>query len=152
MRKTAICFLLILLTLLLLTVCAHAGDASISGQAWYDASGDGIHKDGARALTRVSITLYKVEADGSETRLGQQGTRVDGTYAFTGLDAGTYVLSVTLPTEHEFIAPKEGGSVILPATGQISRSLPFVLEDGQHLDNMHIGASKASCFIKVYVF
>ncbi len=152
MRKTAICFLLILLTLLLLTVCAHAGDASVSGQAWYDASGDGIHKEGARALARVSITLYRVEADGSETRLGQQGTRVDGTYAFTGLDAGTYVLSVTLPTEHEFIAPKEGGSVILPATGQISRSLPFVLEDGQHLDNMHIGASKASCFIKVYVF
>ena len=152
MRKIAICFLLTLLTLLLLTVCAHAGDASVSGQAWYDASGDGIHKEGARALTRVSITLYRVGADGSETRIGQQSTRVDGTYSFSGLDAGTYVLSVTLPTEHEFIAPKEGGSVILPATGQISRSLPFVLEDGQHLDNMHIGASKASCFIKVYVF
>lgn len=151
MRKLMPVFLFLLL-LFCLPLCAQAGTAQVSGYTWYDSSGSGLYKEGARALPKVTVTLCRTGEGGDEIRVAQQNTKADGYYCFEGLDAGEYYLRATLPSGHQFIAPQAGGSVILPATGQISRSLPFAVAEGQTLDGMHIGASKAYSFIKVYVF
>ena len=151
MRK-ALPVLLLLMLCCLLPLGAQAGTAQVSGYTWYDSSGNGLFLDGARMLPKVAITLCQTAEDGSEIRVAQQITKADGHYSFEGLNAGWYYLRASLPDGHQFIAPLEGGSVILPAAGQISCSLPFELSEGQVMDAAHVGASKATSFIKVYVF
>ncbi len=152
MRKSLYLSLFFLFLCCLIPCCALADGASVSGQVWYDNSGSGLYTEGARALSKVAVALHRLESDGSSTLVAQQTTDSSGTYAFTGLNAGEYFLEVTLPDDHQFVFPQEGGSVILPASGKQSRSLPFTLSAGQARNDMHIGASKASCYIKAFIF
>ena len=144
--------IVLLLMLCLAPLCAHAGTSEISGIAWYDSSGTGVLQEKARPQAGVAVSLYRVDENGKETWLLQHNTAADGTYAFTGLDAGTYVLRAKAPSDHLFIEPKAGGSVILPALGDDSTSLPIVLGEGQAVRDAHIGVSRRSCYIKAYVF
>lgn len=143
--------LLFLTCLLLLPAAVLADGGQISGVAWHDNVNDQQYNQGDRLLGRVTAVLYSVNGD-TETQIGKMTTDSDGAYSFTDLPAGNYRLNVTLPEGYQFITPKDGGSIIMPACGQISTSLVFSLADNEVKDAMHIGASKSSSFIKVYVF
>lgn len=149
-RKTCL-FLLVLALFLLAPSFAMAQGGQISGYAWYDTEGDRTYSEGDRTLGRVTAVLYR-SVNGTEEQIGKITTGTDGMYAFTGLAAGEYRLSVTLPDEHNFILPQAGGSIILPGCGTVSSSPAIILADGQVINNAHIGVSKSSGYIKAYVF
>ena len=143
--------LLLLLLFLLLPSFALANGGEISGVAWYDITGDQTYEAGDRTLGRVTVVLYRQE-NGGEKHVGKITTGTDGVFAFTGLAAGEYRMSVTLPDEHNFVAPKAGGSVIMPACGTVSTSQTITLGENEIINNAHVGVSKASTYIKAYVF
>ncbi len=143
--------LLLFLILLLLPAAALSEGGQISGLAWNDNANDHQYNEGDRLLNRVTAVLYSVNGE-SETQVGKMTTGTDGAYAFTGLPAGNYRLNVTLPDGYQFITPKDGGSVILPACGSVSTSLVFSLGENEVKSSMHIGASKSSGYIKAYIF
>lgn len=149
LSKLCLTFMLILFCLL--PLCAQASSASISGQAWLDSANDFYPEEGDRALRGVTVSLFRIEED-EETFVTRVTTGGDGLYSFTGLSAGTYRLSADLPDDHQFTQPREGGSIMLPACGTNSTSLPITLSDGQTVDNAHIGATKSSTYIKAFVF
>ncbi len=144
-----ITMLLFLLSLCLPVFCARAASGQISGYAWQAQSGDKTYDAEDHALTGVSVTLCRAE-DGVE--IAQQTVNRSGAYAFMGLDAGNYYLSVKLPTGYQFIEPCDGGSIMLPADGESSTSAVFALADNQVIDNAHIGASKSVGHLRVYAF
>ena len=147
-RKLTV-LVLLLLALCLPALCAQAASGQISGHAWQAQNGDTTYDAGDRALTGVVITLHRAQ-DGAE--LAQQTVDRSGAYAFSGLGAGQYYLSVSLPTGYQFIEPMDGGSVMLPADGGKSTSAVLTLAEGQSIDSAHIGASKSVGHLRVYAF
>ena len=140
MRRILPVLTLTLCILCLLPLCARAGSGEISGYAFVDKSG-GVFDANGRVISGVPVSLYRLSADGAETRVAQARTGSDGAYAFTGLDAGQYRLYATLPDNYLFTQPHADGSVMLPASGTESFSLPIDVSDGQRIGNAHIGAS-----------
>ena len=127
MRKSLpVLALLFLACCLLMPLPVLAGSSGISGCAWID-SGSGLYEGGGRGQGGVNVSLYRLEADGSEVRLSTTATDSKGQYSFTGLDAGQYRLRAKAPDSCGFIVPREGGSVMLPAVGTASDSLPIQL-------------------------
>lgn len=147
-RKLTV-LVLLLLALCLPALCAQAASGQISGHAWQAQNGDTTYDAGDRALTGVVVTLHRAQ-DGAE--LAQQTVDRSGAYAFSGLGAGQYYLSVSLPTGYQFIEPMDGGSVMLPADGGKSTSAVLTLAEGQSIDSAHIGASKSVGHLRVYAF
>lgn len=150
MRKALLVSILLCL-LSLLPACALAGTGEIWGNAFVD-DGSGILKDQSRPIADVTVTLYRIEASGDETLLARVMTQSDGAFGFTQLNDGQYRLRASLPDTYLFTLPKEGGSVMLPASGEESFSMPIEIAQGQTVRNAHIGAAKSSTYIKVLAF
>jgi len=144
--------LLLLILCCLLPLTALAGTGEISGRAWLDSAGSGIYSPEEKPLAKVTVALCALDAAGKETKVAQQTTDAEGNYRFDGLDAGQYLLRAALPADHQFITPHDGSSVMLPAAGTESRTLPITLANGQTITNAHIGASKGSCYIRAILF
>jgi uncharacterized repeat protein (TIGR01451 family) len=80
--------------------------ASLGGQIYLDASGNGSHDAGEDGIAGVSIHLYSNTngdntIDPGEPLIAATVTNVDGSYLFTGLNAGNYLAEVdttTLPS------------------------------------------------------
>jgi len=72
-------------------------DAAIGYLLWDDENADGIVGPGEAGLANVTLNLLQdVDGDGSfETTIGTSPTSANGTYAFTGLAAGSYRVEVT---------------------------------------------------------
>ena len=152
MRKSLpVLALLFLACCLLMPLPVLAGSSGISGCAWID-SGSGLYEGGGRGQGGVNVSLYRLEADGSEVRLSTTATDSKGQYSFTGLDAGQYRLRAKAPDSCGFIMPREGGSVMLPAVGTASDSLPIQLAEGQLMDDAHIGLSRVLTYVKIIAF
>jgi protocatechuate 3,4-dioxygenase beta subunit len=66
--------------------------ASLSGRVYYDANGDGVYTNGERGL--VTTVTVKNTTDGTVRTVT---TNSDGTWAVTGLTAGTYIVTETQP-------------------------------------------------------
>gem|GEM_PF-1564657 len=66
--------------------------ASISGTKWDDPDSDGIHDPGEPGVPNVVVTLSR----GGKT-VATALTASDGTYAFGGLEPGTWTVTETLP-------------------------------------------------------
>ena len=143
--------LMLLCVLCLLPLTARAGSGEINGYAFVDKGGGVFDADG-RMLSGVSVSLYRVGADGGETRVAQAATGADGFYAFTGLEAGQYRLRAVVPDNYLFTLPRTGGSVMLPACGTQSFSMPIDVAEGERVENAHIGAAFGSTYIKAIVF
>ena len=75
-------------SLLLITSCP-LGTNSISGQVFLDVNGNGIHDAGENGIQGREVDLD----NGSTTT-----TDIDGSFTFTNLQNGTYVVSENLPT------------------------------------------------------
>ena len=88
-----------------------AGSVDISGLVWFDFNRDGIRQ--AEEVQRVSgilVELYKVDESQPNgiAKVDSMTTLADGSYAFTGLDAGVYFIRVTAPNNR--ISPQDAGS------------------------------------------
>ncbi|MBO4836240.1 MAG: hypothetical protein J5564_00940, partial [Clostridia bacterium] len=151
MRKLIPCLTLLILTLCILPLYAHAAGGQIYGHAWQD-TGDGKFREDARMTAGISVSLFRVEKDGSESRIGRQTTDSSGSYLFDGLEKGTYVLRADLPEGYTFILPGEGGSVMMPASGTSGFSLPMDLDTDQAGLECNIGISRSATYIKVIAF
>ena len=68
--------------------------SEIGGIVWDDNDGDGIQNGGIIGIQNVDVELF----DGSGTSQGTTSTALNGTYLFSGLLAGNYYLTFTLPT------------------------------------------------------
>jgi len=66
----------------------------ISGYKWHDVDGDGVWDDGEDPLAGWTITL---DEDGDGTPDQTATTATDGSYSFTNLDPGAYVVGEVLP-------------------------------------------------------
>ena len=151
MRKALLSLLLPLLIACLLPLCALAGAGEISGCVFID-DGSGLYKNGGRTLADAVITLYRLDADGRETQAARVKTQADGLYSFTQVAAGRYRLRAELPDTWLFILPQANGSVMLPASGGESFSMPIEISDGQSVRDAHIGVSKSATYIKALAF
>ncbi len=118
-----------------------ASGASVSGVAWLDSAADGVRGARESALNRVSVTLERVVGATVET-VATATTGRDGAYAFTGLPAGEYCLSISLPSGHQFTL-HGADSAALPASGRDGITPNFTLAQNEAL-SLGIGATKQS--------
>ena len=71
------------------------GGGRIGDFVWRDWDGDGVQDSGEEGIANVAVGLYG--SDGI-TLLQTKTTDANGSYLFTGLTAGTYVVKVTAPS------------------------------------------------------
>ncbi len=150
MRRTLLLSVL-LCVLCLFPLAALAGTGEIHGFV-YVSTDNAPYREGARMVSDVNVTLYRLEADGSETRLARVTTRSDGFYGFTELEPGSYRLRASAPEGYQFDLPRENGSVMLPSVGSESFSMLIQVGAGEQIGNAHIGLTRGSTYIKVIAF
>ena len=102
--------------------------AAIGDQVYYDANGSGTYNAGDTPLANVTVNLYA--SDGS-TLLATTPSAVDGTYHFTGLVPGTYVVKVAtadtdLPPNLSASTSQYTGVVVTAGQTDNTRDFPFV--------------------------
>ena len=90
-------------------VRTNTGTASLSGFVYFDQNQDGTRETGESGLQGIIITLTGTDANGNAVSASVT-TALDGSYSFTGLMAGTYELTVTMPPSF-FQGPNAVGSV-----------------------------------------
>lgn len=80
--------------------------ASISDFVWRDANGNGIQDRGEKGIRGVQVNLRDV----SRRLIAQTVTRADGSYAFHGLESGTYYVQVVRPVGRYVPSPANQGT------------------------------------------
>jgi len=88
---------------LTLTPTATPSTGSITGVVWYDEDGDGMVDEGEPPLPDVEVTLSTVVGVAIETQL----TTADGSYGFTDLEPGTYMVTETDPEDYSSTTPNQ---------------------------------------------
>ena len=87
---------------------------SIGGVKFQDTNANGVRDPGEPTLAGVTITLTPSGGGTPQTKV----TAADGSFLFTGLAAGTYVLTEMPPTGFTQTLPASGGiTIVLPANG-----------------------------------
>lgn len=80
--------------------------ASLGDYVWEDLNGNGIQENGEPGVEGVLVTL----TDGSGNFIADQNTAPDGSYLFTGLDAGDYKVTFSnIPSGYVFTQHNVGG-------------------------------------------
>ena len=74
--------------------------AVVGNYVWIDADGDGLQDVGEAGLADVTLKLIEVGGDGAlgggdDTEVAEARTATDGSYLFSGVDPGNYVVDVT---------------------------------------------------------
>jgi len=95
-----------------------ASTATISGEVFNDAKGNGVlnRKDKAMSGVKVNIQLKRSK------KLGKATTSISnasGQYSFAGLAAGTYVVSEIIPSGYKHTSPSAGVYTLTVVAGQI---------------------------------
>jgi hypothetical protein len=86
-----------------------SGNGSLSGFVYFDSNQDGLREIGESGLEGIVINLTGIDANGNAVN-ASVATATDGSYSFAGLMAGTYELTVTMPSDF-FQGPNAVGSV-----------------------------------------
>lgn len=149
MRKLA-CWILLLALAVPAFALASGGSAQITGTAFLDNNGNGVFDEGERTLSDVEVSLMQ-SAGGAETIAAVFRTDGDGAFSFAQVPTGDYYLKALLPDGFYFAAMTEGGSAMLPASGQGSRTLPIALNDGQSA-HVLVGVIRQPSYITIYAF
>ena len=90
-REGLIAIAVVALFMLNLNGALAAGSASISGCVWYDDNGDGVFGPGEGGLEGVTVCLCR---DNDGVLVGTQTSSQDGSYQFSNLSAGDYIVQV----------------------------------------------------------
>ncbi len=105
---------------------ASAGTASISGTVFNDANGNGIMDP--RELPLTNVTVF-IDENGTGVYAANDPTATtdpnSGTYTFTGLQAGRYVVYDVVPTGYAPTTPSTGYNVVTLTTGQAATAVNF---------------------------
>ena len=115
----------------------------IGDRIWKDLNGDGLQTPGEPGIAGVKVTLTKVGATGWSQSVF---TDANGNYRFTGLCAGTYVVTVTAPSGDTFTTANvgsnraidsnvNGGQVILSADNSSDLTVDFGLKGPSVIGN-----------------
>lgn len=113
------------------------GTGEINGRVWLDLDRDNKQDTGEPGLDGFTVKL--LNAGGTETGMSMV-TAADGTYAFTNLDAGTYMVKVVQKQYMLFAAQGVGtedkNSDVDPATGTTAS---LTVGEGETLSNIDAG-------------
>ena len=125
-RKSLMAIVIAALFLLNLNGAWAAGSASISGYVWYDDDGDGVFDQGEDGLEGVTVSLYR---DNDGILMGTQTSSQDGSYQFSNLSAGDYIVQVA--------ETHTAGLAEYALT--TDKSLPISLEEGENCSDANFG-------------
>ncbi|MCC6580978.1 MAG: hypothetical protein IT440_11105 [Phycisphaeraceae bacterium] len=112
--------------------------AGVGDTVWSDANSDGLLNNGETGVAGVTVHLL---SSATQQVLATTTTNASGTYQFTGLFAGSYIIQVDLPPGRDFTTANAGAndgidSDILIDTG---RSAAFALAAGQNETSLDAG-------------
>jgi len=104
--------------------------ASVGDFVWLDVNGNGLQDAGEPGISNVTVRLLDATSNILHTAI----TATNGTYSFTNLLAGTYLLQLVAPSNLAFTVLNAGtntaiDSDAIPATGLTA---PFTLMSGQY--------------------
>ena len=100
--------------------------ASISGYVWYDDNGDGVFDQGEGGLEGVTVYLYR---DNDGVLVDTQTSAQDGSYRFSDLSAGDYIVQV----------PKTVTLGLAEYALTTDNPLPISLEEGEDRSDVNFG-------------
>ncbi len=122
----------------------------VSGLVFADKNQDGFFDSANDVIPDVELALVKVEGE-AETTVYTTTTGADGRFMFNGVADGRYYIKALLPQGYLAAPLVQGGSFLLPSSGNAARTPLFNALDGGNLD-LQLGASKRSAYIKVIAF
>lgn len=82
------------------------GTASISGQIWVDTNNSNTQDEG---LFTSEVVVFLMDGDGNVV---QVVATTSGSYTFSGLYAGKYIVQFELPDGQQFVTPGIGGAAV----------------------------------------
>lgn len=109
--------------------------AAISGAAWWDTNGDGIHQDGEAVMTDATVRL--LNPAGATLRTAHVNS--EGAYAFTDLAASTYYVQFIAPSNTRFTLPLVGASETDSDALSTGRTNKITLADGERVTGIDVG-------------
>jgi len=112
-------------------IVAEEETGTVSGFVWDDTDANGALDNGESGVSGVSVTL--LGADGAAA--GTATTDATGVYQFTGIAAGTYAVSFSLPAGYTF-SPGGQDSTVDSATGATPQ---FELAPGEEQTDWNAG-------------
>lgn len=115
----------------------------ISGRAFIDEDGDGVHTGGDRALAGVNVKLMR-DVDGQSVETAATATDSRGEYRFERVRQGKYRVLFELPESYVFTryAPDEArGSDVYGAVSASGATQAFMLEEGEICADVDAGAT-----------
>ncbi len=117
--------------------------AQINGTVWHDLNADGIQNDGGTGYGGIGVDLY----DSAWTPITSTVSAADGSYSFTGIVAGDYILSfvVSDPTTQKFSPQDAGGDDALDSDADNGGiTAPFTLIPTQNRTDLDAGVWEVS--------
>ena len=114
--------------------------ASLGDIVFEDTDGNGVQDAGEPGVGGVSVNLL----DENGVATGRFATTVaDGTYSFTGLDAGTYIVEFIEPADRDFTTQNAGADDTVDSDADLTtgRTGPIVLAPGDNDDTTDAGVT-----------
>ncbi len=112
--------------------------ASVSGQAWVDANGDGIREAGEAAFAGIQVHLVDATTG---VAIQVATTDSNGNYSFSSVPTGSYYIEVVPPIGYVFTLQDQGSddSVDSDVNPTTNRTSMFMLGPSQNLLNVDAG-------------
>ena len=98
-------------------IVGNVRPATITGLVWVDTNRNGVRDSGEAINPGVTITLTGTDGRGRAVAL-ETITAASGVYVFTGLQPGTYRVSVKTPSGVELTTPGTVADIVLASNGK----------------------------------
>jgi hypothetical protein len=111
--------------------------STISGRVWSDLVGSGIQNGSNPPVANVPISLIDASSEDEET-VASTTTGADGTYQFTGVSPGSYILQID--TQNDLTVANQGSDPALDSDfDPNSESVSLDVDAGQQVTNVDAG-------------
>ncbi len=149
-RRLAIALFLLMafVSALLPTLASPAGSGFITGTVFFDKNFNGRMDAGENGMPGVELFLTHNDKEISSLHTDQ-----DGSYAFSGLSEGSYVIQARLAEGHIPTSYQTGGSELIPSAGRTARTVPLQLSSGAALNaDFGLMNQKNGSFVRAIAF